>query len=66
MPRDVYARFTMHALREEGQANLLRLASMSLRRDGKLFLEFRTPEDSDLSHVFNHKRHYLSPDDARA
>ena len=65
-PCDVYARFTMHALREEGQANLVRLASMALRREGKLFLEFRTPEDSDLPHVFTHKRHYLSPDDARS
>lgn len=65
-PCDVYARFTLHALREEGQANLVRLASMALRREGKLFLEFRTPEDSDLPHVFNHKRHFLSPDEARA
>ena len=64
-PCDVYARFTLHALREEGRANLVRLASMALRREGKLFLEFRTTRDADLPHVFNHKRHFLAPDDVR-
>ena len=60
-PCDVYARFTLHALNEDGQENLMRLASMALRREGRLFLEFRTPEDADLSHVFTHKRHYVDP-----
>lgn len=60
-PCDVYARFTLHALNEDGQENLMRLASMALRREGRLFLEFRTPEDAELSHVFTHKRHYVDP-----
>ncbi len=60
-PCDILARFTLHALRDEGQWNLIRMASMALRREGKLFLEFRTPEDADLPHVFSHKRHYLEP-----
>lgn len=65
-PCDVYARFVLHALNEPGQQNLIRLAAMALRRSGHLFLEFRTPEDAELSHVFSHGRHYVSPERARA
>jgi SAM-dependent methyltransferase len=64
-PCDVYARFTLHALTEPGQHNLMRLASMALRRGGRLYLEFRTPQDAVLPHVFAHKRHYLSAEEAR-
>ena len=65
-PCDVYARFVLHALNEPGQDNLVRLASMALRRAGRLFLEFRTPEDADRKHVFNHGRHYVEPRRVRA
>ncbi len=62
-PVDVYARFTMHTLGEDGRANLLRLASMALRRGGRFFAEFRTLEDKDQPHIFGaHFRRYLPPD----
>ena len=60
-PCDVYARFTLHSLSEPGQENLMILASMALRRGGRLFLEFRTPEDAANEHLFTHRRHYVSP-----
>jgi hypothetical protein len=61
-PVDLYARFTLHALDRPGQDNLLRLASMSLRRGGLLFLEFRTLRDRDRRKVFDdHARHYVRP-----
>jgi SAM-dependent methyltransferase len=41
-PVDLYGRFLLDALESDGRENLLRLASMSLRRGGHLFLEFRT------------------------
>lgn len=44
-PVDLYGRFLLHALEDPGRDNLLRLASMSLRRGGLLFLEFRTTKD---------------------
>ncbi len=59
---DVYARFTLHALDFWGRVNVIRLASMSLRRGGLLFLEFRTPEDRRRPKLFgNHNRRYLRP-----
>lgn len=62
VPVDLYARFTLHALDPVGRANVLRLASMSLRRGGLLFLEFRTPRDRGRPHVFGeHGRRYLRP-----
>jgi hypothetical protein len=64
-PCDVYARFLLHSLSEPGQENLLRLAAMALRREGLLFLEFRTPADAPNTHVFKHKRHYVAPERAR-
>lgn len=61
-PVDLYARFVLHALEDAGQANLLRLASMSLRRGGLLFLEFRTPRDRGRPHAFGeHRRNYQTP-----
>ena len=63
LPVDLYARFTFHALNGPGRENLLRLASMSLRRGGRLFLEFRTPRDRYRPHFFGeHVRHYQHPD----
>ncbi len=63
---DLYARFTWHALDGPGQANLIRFASMALRRGGFLFLEFRTPRDRRRRHVFRHIRHYTRPRDVVA
>jgi hypothetical protein len=63
-PCDLYARFLLHALEPVGVTNLLRLASISLRREGHLFLEFRTPRDRARPHFFGeHSRNYLRPDD---
>jgi hypothetical protein len=61
-PADLYARFLLHALEDVGRENVLRLASMSLRAGGHLFLEFRTPEDRRRPHVFRQTgRRYLDP-----
>ena len=61
-PVDLYARFVMHALDPSGQTNLVRLASMSLRRGGLLFLEFRTPRDRARTKAFpDHRRYPLRP-----
>ena len=61
-PVDLYGRFLLHSLDEPGRDNLYRLASMSLRRGGHLFLEFRTTQDARRSHHFrNGNRHYLDP-----
>jgi SAM-dependent methyltransferase len=63
-PVDVYARFILHALTDPGRLNFWRLASMSLRRGGNLFLEFRTTKDEDLPHFFGqHFRRFLEPDE---
>jgi SAM-dependent methyltransferase len=62
VPADLYARFLLHALEPAGVTNLLRLASMSLRRGGRLFLEFRTHKDRHRPHAFGeHRRNYLRP-----
>ena len=61
-PADLYGRFLLHALEDEGRENVLRLASMSLRKGGYLFLEFRTERDRDLPHHFRQTgRRYLDP-----
>jgi SAM-dependent methyltransferase len=61
-PADLYARFLLHALDPAGVTNVLRLASMSLRRGGHLFLEFRTPRDRRRPHFFaDHQRTYPRP-----
>jgi SAM-dependent methyltransferase len=66
-PPDLYARFVLHALERGGQENVIRLASMSLRRGGLLFLEFRTPRDRWRSHTFGeHPRRYLERADVAA
>jgi SAM-dependent methyltransferase len=58
---DVYARFLLHALEDAGIENVMRLASMALRRGGHLFLEFRTLQDVGRTHEFGeHKRNYLA------
>lgn len=62
-PADLYARFLLHALEEDGRDNVLRLASMALRGGGRLFLEFRTEADQHLPHHFNQTgRRYVDPD----
>lgn len=66
-PVDLYARFTLHALDEPGQDLVMRLASMSLRRGGLLFLEFRTPRDRGRKRFFeDHARNLIRPADAIA
>lgn len=65
-PPDVYVRFTMHDLEPGGRDNVLRLASMALRRGGLLFLEFRTPRDRGRRKVFrDHLRRFVAPADMR-
>ena len=60
---DVYARFLPHDLEPHGRENLWRLSRMALRRGGRLFLEFRTPEDRERPHVYGeHTRFYLEPE----
>jgi LicD family len=61
-PVDLYGRFLLHSLDATGRENVLRLASMSLRRGGYLFLEFRTTRDRVRRHVFHtRKREFLKP-----
>ncbi len=63
-PVDLYGRFLMHALKPAGQDHVLRLASMALRRGGRLFLEFRTEQDEERHHLFpDHGSHYVDPDE---
>jgi hypothetical protein len=63
-PPDLYARFTFHDLAPGGRDNVLRLASMTLRRGGLLFLEFRTTADRPRQRTFPEHplRHFLDPD----
>ncbi len=58
---DVYCRFTLDAIEEVGRDNVLRLASMALRRGGHLYLEFRTLRDRRRPHHFEHPRNFLDP-----
>lgn len=61
-PVDLYGRFLLHALDDHGRDHVLRLASLSLRRGGYLFLEFRTDRDRQRSHEFaNPRRQFLDP-----
>ncbi len=65
-PVDLYARFLLHALDAAGRDHLYRLASMSTRRGGYLFLEFRTPADRRRPHHFSHdRRRYVDPDEVQ-
>lgn len=66
-PIDLYGRFLLHSLEGKGRDNVLRLASLALRRGGRLFLEFRTTEDAALPHHFPQpQRHFLDPDEVVA
>ncbi len=66
-PPDLYARFVLHALNPLGQDHLFRLARMSLRRGGHLFLEFRTTQDRQTEHLFGPKfRRFLDVDEVAA
>jgi SAM-dependent methyltransferase len=63
-PVDLYGRFLLHALDKHGRENVLRLASLALRRGGYLFLEFRTHRDRWRRHTFpSNRREYLRPDE---
>jgi SAM-dependent methyltransferase len=62
-PTDVYCRLTLDAVEPLGRENILRLASMALRREGHLYLEFRTPRDKGAAHHFDLPRKFLEPDD---
>ena len=63
-PVDLYGRFLLNTLDPDGLENVFRLASMALRRGGRLFLEFRTVEDRDRRKAYpNEKRTFLEPDD---
>jgi len=61
---NVYGRFLLHALTDEGRHNLLDMASEVLARGGLLLLEFRTGEDAEARHLFgeDHFRQYLNPE----
>jgi hypothetical protein len=62
-PPALYGRFLIHALEDTGRHNLWRIASMCLRRGGRLYLEFRTGLDAGADHEFGeHFRRYLEPD----
>jgi SAM-dependent methyltransferase len=58
---DVYCRLTLDAVEPVGRENILRLASMALRREGHLYLEFRTQRDRLTDHHFDLPRKFLSP-----
>jgi SAM-dependent methyltransferase len=58
---DVYCRLTLDAVEPVGRENILRLASMVLRRGGHLYLEFRTQRDRLTDHHFDLPRKFLSP-----
>jgi hypothetical protein len=61
--KNVYGRFLIHSLEEQGRANLLDLAAGVLTGGGALFLEFRTGKDQGGEHLFgdSHFRVYLDP-----
>jgi SAM-dependent methyltransferase len=62
-PPVLYGRFLIHALQDAGRHNLWRIASMSLRRGGRFYLEFRTGLDAHAEHEFGeHFRRYLEPE----
>jgi hypothetical protein len=63
-PPAIYGRFLIHSLEDAGRQHLLDLASRVLEQGGALFLEFRTGQDKDATHVFgeDHYRHYLDPE----
>ncbi|WP_183094574.1 class I SAM-dependent methyltransferase [Nocardioides stalactiti] len=61
-PADLYGRFLLHALEDLGRDNFWRLASMSLRSGGLLFLEFRTHKDRGRPKTFQQAgRRFLKP-----
>jgi SAM-dependent methyltransferase len=61
-PAVVYARFLLSSLDDASRRRLWRLASMTLRAGGRLYLEFRTPGDRYLPHHFPDRgRRFLDP-----
>lgn len=66
-PIDVYGRFLVHALTDDGRASPWRLGSMALRRGGRMYLEFRTGSPQDLTYEFgSHYRTYKQPEEITA
>ncbi|MGN6608707.1 MAG: class I SAM-dependent methyltransferase [Jatrophihabitans sp.] len=66
-PLDIYGRFLIHALNARGRDALWQVANMALRRRGRLYLEFRTGDDRNLTYEFGkHFRTYLTPDEVGA
>lgn len=62
-PPTLYGRFLLHALEDDGRRNLWRLAEVTLRDGGRMYLEFRTGKDAEAAHVFGeHFRRFLDPD----
>ena len=62
MPVTVYGRFLLHAIEDEGRANLFRFAQALGGEGGLLAVEFRTGKDATARHVFGeHYRHFLEP-----
>ncbi|MDQ4086199.1 MAG: class I SAM-dependent methyltransferase [Actinomycetota bacterium] len=59
----LYARFVAHAVDDHAREGLWRLGALTLRRGGRMYLEFRTERDRATAHVFEdqHDRRYLDP-----
>jgi cyclopropane fatty-acyl-phospholipid synthase-like methyltransferase len=63
--REIYARGLLDAVGPTGRDNFWRFASMTQRRGGHTFVEFRTPRSRAEDKFFGvHQRTYLSPDSA--
>jgi ubiquinone/menaquinone biosynthesis C-methylase UbiE len=62
LPVTVYGRFLVHAIEDDGRANLFSFARALGGEGGLLALEFRTGKDANAPHVFgDHYRHFLEP-----
>ena len=60
-PLALYARFLVHALTDEGRANLWLLGRTALRGNGRMYLEFRADADPEERFEFGeHYRQFLS------
>ncbi len=58
----IYARFFFHAITDEQEAALLRSLQSLLGTSGRIFLEFRTDRDANLTKATEpHFRRYLKP-----
>lgn len=72
----IYSRFTLHAINEEQEDELLRNIGLSLKDSGRLYIEARTIHDDlygkgervgEHAFIFNgHYRRFLNPEELRA